>query len=83
VPPGAGQAAGQRGEHEAIRRPPAGPRDGPAQDAHLLAQGEQLDVPRRARTGANHQEVQEHANEGVDDGEYHRVSVPVPLDPLA
>jgi hypothetical protein len=83
VPPGAGQAARQRGEHEAIRPPPACPRDGPAQDAHLLAQREQLDVARRARAGAHDEDVKEHPNEDVDNGEHHRVSVPVPAVPLA
>jgi hypothetical protein len=48
-----------------------------------MAQREQLDVARRVRMGAKHEEVQQQTNEGVADGEHHRVSVPVPSDPLA
>ena len=86
VPPGSGETAGQRGEHEAIRRPPASPRNRAAQDAHLVPQRQQFDVARRTRAGANHKHVQEHTDKGIEDGKHHGVSVSVgsvPLVPLA
>jgi hypothetical protein len=48
-----------------------------------VAQCQQFDVARRARTGAHHKDVQEHSDKGREDGEDHCVSVPVPLVPLA
>jgi hypothetical protein len=63
--------------------PPGNALRPPAQPAHLMPQREQLRDAGRARVGANDEDDQQYPNEGVDIGEHHRSSVPIPFVSLA
>jgi hypothetical protein len=75
-PPGAGEAAAERRQEQAVPRPPRRSLDLAAEHADLAPQRQQLNRLRLCRRGADEREAAEPADEKVHQEEEHRAIVP-------